>query len=115
MPGETTGEKVAVPDYATSPRKIGTVLSHEEFDLLCVKHQSRARELSAVRTISDRTGEQRKYTLAFVENFGVALYSHQDASVWALDFREMIEVARAAGVDKELPLIIVPGREVHHA
>ena len=88
---------------------VGGVITHEELDMLAVKHHARVRQLSEVSVVS-AAGEKRKYMLAFLENCGIAIYSYQDSSVWVLEFREMIELARGAGIDKEMPLIVVPGQ-----
>jgi hypothetical protein len=104
MPGQT-GVKGETPVIATEAT-VGNVVTHEVLDIHLMRNQARARELCAYTTPS---GD--RYTVAYLERCGFALYSHQDAQCWIFELKDMVALAKAAGLDREVPTIIVPGKE----
>lgn len=98
--GETQSTAIATETV------VGSVVTHEVLDIHLLRNQAKPRELCAYQTPS---GD--RYTIAFLERCGFALYSHQDAQVWVFEFKDMVALAKAAGLDRDVPTIIVPGKE----
>jgi hypothetical protein len=88
-------------------KAVGAVASVNDLEMMLLKNRANAHPLTKLRT---ETGD--KYTLAYLTDCGIALYSHQNASVYVLHFAEIAMLAKGAGLDKETPLIILPGSEV---
>jgi hypothetical protein len=80
------------------------VVTHEELDVLMLKNRAKAQPFAEMHTPKGDV-----YTFAIIDRCGIALYSHQDAKVFVLEMPEIIKLAKEAGIEKELPLIILPG------
>ncbi len=86
---------------------IGAVVTNEELELLLLRNRANAHQLCAYQN-----PDGDRYTVAFLERAGFAVYSHQDARVWVFELADMVRLAKAAGMDKETPRIVLPGSEV---
>jgi len=80
------------------------LLTSDEMDAL-----SAARLIVPLHEVELRIDDREEaYWLLFIKGHGIAVHSRQTDRVYLLTAYGLIVLAKGAGIDKELPLIIVP-------
>jgi hypothetical protein len=88
---------------------VGNVVAQEEFEMIVLRNRAQPHHITDA-TVMPRGN---KYAFAYLENHAFAVFSQQTGRVYVLELMDLIHLAQDAGLDKDAPLIVLPGSEVH--
>jgi hypothetical protein len=87
----------------------GAVIDQLEFQILVGNHRAWPTHLTDAQVMP--RGD--KYAIAYLEGHGLAIVSAQSGAIYIITLMDLIHLAQDAGIEKDAPVIIVPGEEAH--